>query len=58
MKDSREITETPPYGPEGNFNSFDWNAPIERRIDYILHRQHKSVEIRGYNRFKRTSLAF
>ena len=36
MKDSREITETPPYGPEGTFNSFNWNAPLERRIDYIF----------------------
>jgi endonuclease/exonuclease/phosphatase family metal-dependent hydrolase len=36
MKDSREITETSPYGPEGTFNSFDWNAPMERRIDYIF----------------------
>ena len=36
MKDSREITETPPYGPVGTFNSFDWNAPMERRIDYIF----------------------
>jgi endonuclease/exonuclease/phosphatase family metal-dependent hydrolase len=36
MKDSREISETPPYGPVGTFNSFDWNAPMERRIDYIF----------------------
>lgn len=36
MKDSREITKTPPYGPEGTFNSFNWNAPLERRIDYIF----------------------
>lgn len=36
MKDSREITKTPPYGPEGTFNSFNWNALLERRIDYIF----------------------
>jgi endonuclease/exonuclease/phosphatase family metal-dependent hydrolase len=36
MKDSREISETPPYGPIGTFNSFDWDAPMERRIDYIF----------------------
>lgn len=36
MKDSREVTETLPYGPVGTFNSFDWNAPMDRRIDYIF----------------------
>lgn len=36
MKDSREITEIAPYGPIGTFNSFDWNAPLERRIDYVF----------------------
>ena len=36
MKDSRDISETPPYGPVGTFTSFDWNAPMEKRIDYIF----------------------
>jgi len=36
MKDSREISEAPPYGPLGTFTSFDWNAPMEKRIDYIF----------------------
>jgi len=36
MEDSREVTETPPYGPVGTFTSFDWNAPMEKRIDYIF----------------------
>jgi len=36
MKDSREISETPPYGPVGTFTSFDWNAPMKKRIDYIF----------------------
>ncbi|HSM47458.1 MAG TPA: endonuclease/exonuclease/phosphatase family protein [Draconibacterium sp.] len=36
FKDSREVTELPPYGPVGTFNSFDWNAPMEGRIDYIF----------------------
>lgn len=36
MKDSREISEVTPYGPVGTFNSFDWNAPMEKRIDYIF----------------------
>jgi endonuclease/exonuclease/phosphatase family metal-dependent hydrolase len=36
MQDSREISETLPYGPVGTFTSFDWNAPMEKRIDYIF----------------------
>ncbi len=36
FSDSREVTEQPPYGPVGTFNSFDWNAPMESRIDYIF----------------------
>lgn len=36
MKDSREVTETEPYGPVGTFTSFNWNAPMEGRIDYIF----------------------
>jgi endonuclease/exonuclease/phosphatase family metal-dependent hydrolase len=36
LSDSREVTEQPPYGPVGTFNSFDWNAPMESRIDYIF----------------------
>jgi len=36
LSDSREVTEQPPYGPIGTFNSFDWNAPLEGRIDYIF----------------------
>lgn len=36
MEDSREVTETPPYGPVGTFTGFDWNAPMDKRIDYIF----------------------
>ena len=36
LSDSREVTEQPPYGPVGTFNSFDWNAPMKGRIDYIF----------------------
>lgn len=36
MKDSREVTETPPYGPVGTFNSFKWDAPMKDRIDYVF----------------------
>jgi endonuclease/exonuclease/phosphatase family metal-dependent hydrolase len=36
MKDSRDITETKIYGPTGTFNGFDWNANLDRRIDYVF----------------------
>lgn len=36
MSDSRDITKQSPYGPVGTFTSFDWNAPMEGRIDYIF----------------------
>lgn len=36
MKDSHEVTKTPPYGPVGTFTSFKWDAPMKIRIDYIF----------------------
>jgi endonuclease/exonuclease/phosphatase family metal-dependent hydrolase len=36
LKDSHEISETKIYGPFGTFNGFDWNAPLDKRIDYIF----------------------
>ncbi len=36
MNDSREVSETEPYGPVGTFNGFKWNAPLDKRIDYIF----------------------
>lgn len=36
LKDSRSVSKMPPYGPEGTFNSFDWNGPLDKRIDYIF----------------------
>jgi endonuclease/exonuclease/phosphatase family metal-dependent hydrolase len=36
LRDSHEITRMAPYGPEGTFNSFNYNAPMKNRIDYIF----------------------
>lgn len=36
LKDARQVTQAPAYGPEGTFNSFDWDAPLDRRIDYVF----------------------
>ena len=36
LKDSRTISEKPPYGPEGTFNGFDTFHPLDARIDHIF----------------------
>lgn len=36
FNDVYKISEEPPYGPVGTFNSFDVGKPAERRIDYIF----------------------
>lgn len=36
LKDSRAISQKAPYGPEGTFNSFKFDAPMKDRIDYIF----------------------
>lgn len=35
LKDAYQATEQPPYGTVGTFNSFDKDAPMKNRIDYI-----------------------
>lgn len=36
MRDARQETLTPPYGPVGTFNDFKIDAPLQDRIDYIF----------------------
>lgn len=36
LTDSRSISKKAPYGPEGTFNSFNFNAPMKDRIDYVF----------------------
>jgi len=36
LSDAHEVTRQPPYGPEGTFNSFKFDAPMDKRIDYIF----------------------
>lgn len=36
LSDAHTVTATPPYGPEGTFNSFKFDAPMDKRIDYIF----------------------
>ncbi|QHV95233.1 endonuclease/exonuclease/phosphatase family protein [Spirosoma endbachense] len=36
LSDAHNVTAQPPYGPEGTFNSFKFDAPMDKRIDYIF----------------------
>lgn len=36
MQDSRLASKMPPFGPVGTWNGFDFNSPLDRRIDYIF----------------------
>jgi endonuclease/exonuclease/phosphatase family metal-dependent hydrolase len=36
LNDTHEVTKQPPYGPEGTFNSFQFDAKMDKRIDYIF----------------------
>jgi len=37
LKDARDISQEPPYGPVGTYNGFKLDADLsERRIDYIF----------------------
>ncbi|TKC05597.1 endonuclease/exonuclease/phosphatase family protein [Pedobacter polaris] len=34
--DTKEVTIEPPYGPNGTFNAFKWDSPLQNKIDYIF----------------------
>jgi len=36
LRDARQISQTPPYGPVGTFNDFKIDAPLKDRIDYVF----------------------
>lgn len=36
LNDSQKVSAMPPYGPEGTFNAFKFDAPMKNRIDYIF----------------------
>jgi len=45
LKDAHEISEQPPYGPEGTFNAFEVDSVVIRRIDYIFV---KNLKVNSY----------
>ncbi len=36
LSDASEVTQEPAYGPTGSFNAFNFNSPLDKRIDYIF----------------------
>jgi endonuclease/exonuclease/phosphatase family metal-dependent hydrolase len=36
LKDSRQISLTPPYGPSGTINGFKFDSPLDTLIDYVF----------------------
>jgi len=36
LRDARDATQAPPYGPAGTFNGFKLDAPMAERIDYVF----------------------
>jgi endonuclease/exonuclease/phosphatase family metal-dependent hydrolase len=36
LRDAREHSATPPYGPHASFNGFQWSITPKERIDYIF----------------------
>jgi endonuclease/exonuclease/phosphatase family metal-dependent hydrolase len=46
LNDSKEVSQEPPYGPEGTFNGFNFNSPLKNRIDYIF--VNKGFKVKKY----------
>ncbi|QZT38807.1 endonuclease/exonuclease/phosphatase family protein [Halosquirtibacter xylanolyticus] len=42
--DAKKVSYTKPYGPNGTFNRFDFNHPLDSRIDYIFVKEGLEVE--------------
>lgn len=36
LSDAKEVSQSPHYGPNGTFNSFNFNSELKNRIDYIF----------------------
>ncbi|WP_026896851.1 endonuclease/exonuclease/phosphatase family protein [Daejeonella oryzae] len=36
LSDAKDISKAKPYGPEGTFSAFNFNAELKERIDYIF----------------------
>ncbi len=48
MNDSREISESKPFGPTGTFNGFKHNVPVTDLIDYLLLSKNNKLRVKKY----------
>ena len=48
MNDSREISESKPFGPSGTFNGFKHNEPVTDLIDYIFISKNEKLKVKKY----------
>ncbi|WP_142783406.1 endonuclease/exonuclease/phosphatase family protein [Changchengzhania lutea] len=48
LDDSKEISIENPLGPEGSFNAFQFNVPVNKRIDYIFVSKNKKLKVKKY----------
>ena len=48
MYDSRNISETKPFGPSGTFNGFKHDEPVTRLIDYIFISKNDKFKVKKY----------
>ncbi|MCE6989490.1 endonuclease/exonuclease/phosphatase family protein [Dyadobacter sp. CY323] len=46
LSDAHNVSKQKPYGPEGTFNAFKFDAPMQTRIDYIF--VSKNVDVLKY----------
>lgn len=47
LNDSRLICKSPPFGPEGTFNNFEFHKPVTTLIDYVFTSK-KNIEVSKY----------
>lgn len=48
MNDSRDISETRPFGPSGTFNGFKHDEPVNTLIDYIFISKDDKLKVKKY----------
>ncbi len=48
MNDSKDVAIEEPFGPDGTFNSFDFSATDNKRIDYIFVSRSANIQVKKY----------
>ena len=48
MSDSKLISQSTPFGPEGTFNGFKHDEPVTKRIDYIFISKNGGFDVLKY----------